>query len=283
VKVVDTITRMRILAKSIKKEGKTIGFVPTMGYLHEGHLSLARAAKKDADVAVMSIFVNPVQFGPKEDFAKYPRDLKRDKNLAASAGIDIIFIPAVNDMYPAGYSTYINVEGLAGTLCGSVRPGHFRGVTTVVAKLFGIVSPDIAYFGQKDAQQAIIVKKMADDLSTGIEIKMMPIIREPDGLAMSSRNIYLSARERDDASILHKALKKAEEMISAGERAPGKVTTQMRRIIEKAASAKIEYISTVDASLLNEVKTIRGDILIAAAVFIGKTRLIDNIIIKGIK
>ena len=216
-KVVDTITRISTLVKIFKKEGRSISLVPTMGCLHEGHLSLVRAARKHTDVVIMSIFVNPLQFGPKEDFEKYPRDLKRDEELARSAGADIIFNPSAKDIYPAGYSTYVNVEGLTRTLCGSSRAEHFKGVTTVVAKLFEIVRPDIAYFGQKDAQQAIVIKKMAADLNMGIEIKMMPIIREPDGLAMSSRNVYLSSDERRDALVLHDALKRAEAMIKSGE------------------------------------------------------------------
>lgn len=282
-KVVDTIPRMSTLVKIFKKEGKSISLVPTMGYLHEGHLSLVRAAKKHTDVVIMSIFVNPIQFGPKEDFEKYPRDLKRDEQLATSAGADIIFSPPVKDMYPAGYSTYVNVEGLTDTLCGSSRPGHFKGVTTVVAKLFEIVRPDIAYFGQKDAQQAIVVKKMAHDLNMAVEIKIMPIVREPDGLAMSSRNVHLSADERKDALVLREALKKAEDAVEAGERDPKKVIKMMQESIKKAPSAKIDYISIVDAHNLKEMKAISGEALVALAVFIGKTRLIDNIILKGVK
>ena len=282
-KVVDTIPRMSTLVKIFKKEGKSISLVPTMGYLHEGHLSLVRAARKHTDVVIMSIFVNPIQFGPKEDFEKYPRDLKRDEQLATSAGADIIFNPSVKDIYPAGYSTYVNVENLTDTLCGSSRPGHFKGVTTVVAKLFEIVRPDIAYFGQKDAQQAIIIKKMADDLNMGIEIKIMPIIREPDGLAMSSRNVHLSEEERKDALVLRGALKRAEEAIGAGERDPKKVIKIMQELMKKVPSAKIDYISIVDTRSLKEMKTMSGEVLVALAVFIGRTRLIDNIILKGIK
>ena len=281
-KVVDTITRMSTLVKMYKKEGRSISLVPTMGYLHEGHLSLVRAARKHTDVVVMSIFVNPIQFGPKEDLEKYPRDLKRDEELATAAGADIIFSPAVKDMYPAGYSTYVNVEGLTGVLCGASRAGHFRGVATVVNKLFEIVRPDIAYFGQKDAQQAVVIKRMADDLNMAIEIRVMPVVREPDGLAMSSRNIYLSADERKDALVLYGSLKKAEDLILSGERDAGKIMRLTRELINTVASAKIDYVSIVDASDLKEVATIAGDVLIAVAVFIGKTRLIDNIIMKGI-
>ena len=280
-KVVDTISRMSTLVKILKKEGKSIGLVPTMGYLHEGHLSLSRGAKKHTDVVVMSIFVNPLQFGPKEDFQKYPRDLKRDEALAASAGVDVIFTPSADEMYPAGYSTYVNVEGMTDTLCGATRPGHFKGVTTVVAKLFEIVRPDIAYFGQKDAQQAMIVKKMAADLNMGLEVKVMPIVRESDGLAMSSRNVYLSVSERKDALVLNAALKKADEMIKSGERNPKKIIRAMEEMIEGVECARVDYISAVDAATMKEVKAISGETLIALAIFIGKTRLIDNIVVKG--
>ncbi len=282
-KVVDTIPRMSTLVKIFKKEGKSIGLVPTMGSLHEGHLSLARAAKKHTDVVVMSIFVNPLQFGPKEDFEKYPRDLKRDEDLATLAGVDILFSPSVHDIYPAGYSTYVNVEGLADALCGSSRPGHFKGVTTVVTKLFEIVRPKIAYFGQKDAQQAIIIKKMAGDLNMGVEIKIMPIIRSPDGLAMSSRNVYLSEAERQDALVLRESLKKAEDMIKAGERDSKKVIKAMQELIRPVPTAKIDYLSIVDTATLKDIRTISQEVLIAVAVFIGKTRLIDNMIVKGVK
>ena len=280
-KVVDTIKRMSTLVKMYKKEGKSISLVPTMGYLHEGHLSLVRAARKHTDVVVMSIFVNPMQFGPKEDFEKYPRDLKRDEQLATSAGADVIFHPSVKDMYPEGYSTYLSVEGLTDNLCGASRTGHFKGVTTVVAKLFEIVRPDLAYFGQKDAQQAIVIKKMADDLNMGIEIKIMPIIRESDGLAMSSRNVYLSTDERRDALVLHESLKKAEDVVRSGERDAKKIIKMMQESIKAAPSAKIDYVSIVDIENLKDMKTISGDVLIAVAVFIGKTRLIDNVIMKG--
>jgi pantoate--beta-alanine ligase len=282
-KVVDTISRMSTLVKIFKKEGKSISLIPTMGYLHEGHLSLARAAKKHTDVTIMSIFVNPLQFGPKEDFEKYPRDIKRDEELAANAGVDIVFSPSVKDMYPAGYSTYVDVEDLTEMLCGASRPEHFKGVTTVVAKLFQIVRPDIAYFGQKDAQQAIVIKKMAEDLNMGIEVKIMPIIRESDGLAMSSRNIYLSTDERKDAIVLNQALKKAEALIKSGERDPKKIVKIMEEMIGAVPAVKIDYAAMVDTKDLKKVKTISGEVLIALAAFIGKTRLIDNVIVKGVK
>ncbi|MFA6320831.1 MAG: pantoate--beta-alanine ligase [Candidatus Omnitrophota bacterium] len=282
-KVVDTIPRMSTLVKIFKKEGKSISLIPTMGYLHEGHLSLARAARKHTDVVIMSIFVNPIQFGPKEDLEKYPRDMKRDEQLATSAGVDVIFHPSAGDMYPEGYSTYVDVAGLTEKLCGASRPGHFKGVTTVVAKLFHITRPDIAYFGQKDAQQAIVMKKMVEDLNMGVEIKIMPIVRENDGLAMSSRNIYLSATERKDALVLYEALKKAECLIKSGERDAGKVVKMMEDMISSVPGMRIDYISAVDTKNLEKIKIITGETLIALAVFASKTRLIDNIIVKGMK
>jgi len=280
VKTVNTIARMSTLVKMLKKEGKTIGFVPTMGYLHDGHLSLVKAAKKHTDVVVMSVFVNPAQFGPNEDFDKYPRDSKRDEAMAAQAGVDVIFCPQASEMYPEGYSTYVIVEGLSRVMCGASRPEHFRGVTTVVAKLFGIVKPDIAYFGQKDAQQAAIIKKMASDLNMDTEIKMMPIVREPDGLAMSSRNLYLSDAQKRNASILYQALKRAESLVSAGERKVFVIKEDMKKMIVQKPAAKIDYVAIVNPSDLKELEIITKDALVALAVNFGKTRLIDNIIIK---
>jgi len=278
--IIDNISKMSTLARVIKKDGKTIGLVPTMGYLHEGHLSLVRTAKKHTDVVVMSIFVNPIQFAPGEDFEKYPRDLKRDEALARDAGVDIIFCPSEDQMYPPGHSTYINVEGLTDSLCGASRPGHFRGVTTVVAKLFGIVKPDMAYFGQKDAQQAIVIKKMVDDLNMDIDLKILPTVREKDGLAMSSRNSNLSEEERGDAAILYGALKRAESLISGGETDPKKIVKAMKDMINEKKCAKIDYISIVDTEILKPVNAISGEALVALAVFMGKTRLIDNIIVN---
>jgi pantoate--beta-alanine ligase len=279
-KIVETISRMSTLVKIAKKEGKTIGFVPTMGYLHEGHLSLARAAKKHTDVVVMSIFVNPLQFGPNEDLSKYPRDFKRDEEMARLAGVDILFYPSEKEMYPEGYSTYVEVKGLSETLCGLSRPGHFKGVATIVAKLFGIVRPDIAYFGQKDAQQVAVIRKMASDLNMAIEIMAMPIVREKDGLAMSSRNSYLSESERKDASVLHQSLLKAESMIRSGEKDSKKLIRTVESMIRQKPSARIDYIAVVNEKDFKDMDTITGNSLVALAVFIGKTRLIDNIIVR---
>jgi pantoate--beta-alanine ligase len=272
---------MSTLARMLKKEGKSIGFVPTMGCLHEGHLSLVRAAKKHTDVVVMSIFVNPLQFGPKEDFERYPRDFKHDERLASDAGVDVIFYPSVKEMYPEGYATYVNVERLTDGLCGASRPGHFRGVATVVAKLLGIVRPDVAYFGQKDAQQAAVIKKMAQDLNMGVEIKVVPIVREKDGLAMSSRNVFLSEAERRDALVLHQSLKRAESLVADGERDAGRIIRMMRDMFAERPSVKLEYVSIVDPKELSCLDTISKEALIAVAARVGKTRLIDNIVVNA--
>lgn len=278
-KTIENITRMSTFAKMIKKEGKSIGFVPTMGYLHEGHLSLVKAAKKHTDIVIMSIFVNPIQFGPKEDFERYPRDLKHDEEMAREAGVDVIFSPSLKDMYPEGYATYVTVEKLTDSLCGESRPGHFRGVATVVTKLFNIVKPDVAYFGQKDMQQVMVIKKMVSDLNMGIEIKMMPVFREKDGLAMSSRNTYLSNADRRDAAVIYHAIRNAEMLIKNGERDAGKVIKSVEDMIRTRQSARIEYIKLVDTRQLKDVKTITGEIALAVAVFFSGTRLIDNTII----
>lgn len=280
-KTIDSISRMSTFVKMMKKEGKSIGFVPTMGYLHDGHMSLVKVAKKHTDVVVMSIFINPLQFGPKEDFEKYPRDLRHDEELAREAGVDVIFYPSLKDMYPEGYATYVTVEKLTDTLCGESRPGHFKGVATVVTKLFNIVKPNVAYFGQKDMQQALIMKKMVADLNMDVDVKIMPIMREKDGLAMSSRNMYLSEAERKDAIILYQSLKLAENMAKQGERDARKILKAMEDMIKQKPAAKIDYIKAVDTKELRDAKHVSGEVMIALAVFFGHTRLIDNIIIAG--
>jgi pantoate--beta-alanine ligase len=279
-KIITKIRSLREAIRKIKLERKTIGFVPTMGALHNGHLSIIRKARKENDLVVVSIFVNPVQFGPKEDYLKYPRNLKKDAGLCKREGVDIIFYPDVKEMYPAGYKTYVVVEDLGNVLCGRFRPGHFRGVATVVTKLFNIVLPDIAYFGQKDAQQAIIIKRMVYDLNIPVKIKVMPIIRERDGLAMSSRNIYLNEKERKDALCLYQAINKARELINQGKTESQKIINKMGDIIKSKRNAKIDYISIVDLENLRPVKRIQNRVLVALAVWFGKTRLIDNIILK---
>ena len=268
--------------KPRRRGGRSVGFVPTMGYLHEGHLSLMREARRSNDLVVTSIFVNPTQFGPKEDYKRYPRNLRRDERLAKSVGVDVIFYPSVKEMYPDGYRSTVEVTDITERLCGGSRPGHFKGVTTVVAKLFNIVQPDAAYFGQKDAQQAIVIKKMVEDLNMNLKIKVMPIIREPDGLAMSSRNRYLSKSQRRDALALYGSLNLAKSLIKTGVRDARTIKDRMRRLISAKESTRIDYISVVDIENLEGLKKIEKNTLIALAVWVGKTRLIDNIVV-GVK
>ena len=265
---------------SLKTKGKTIGFVPTMGYLHDGHLSLIKKARQENDVVVISIFVNTLQFGPREDYRSYPRDFKRDKALAKDAGVDVIFNPDVRSMYTRNHSTFVNVEKISENLCGRFRPRHFRGVATIVAKLFNIVPANTAYFGQKDAQQAFIIMKMVRDLNMPVRIKMLPIVREKDGLAMSSRNAYLDSNQRREAPVLYKSICLAKEMIKKDERDSKKIIKKMKHLILKESSAIIQYISIVDIERLKDVKKVKGKILIVLAAYFGKTRLIDNAIIS---
>ncbi len=271
---------MQKICGGLKREGKIIGFVPTMGYLHKGHLSLIKIAKRKSDVVVVSIFVNPTQFGPKEDFAQYPRDFKRDRLLLEKEGCDFIFAPRIKDMYPEGYLTYVNVDKITHKLEGAIRPGHFQGVTTIVAKLFNIVQPDIAVFGQKDAQQAVVLKKMVDDLNYGVKMIIAQTVRERDGLALSSRNVYLSKEERKQAKVLYQTLRLAKEMISKGERSVSKIVSKMNKLIDKQPLAEIDYIAITDADSLELLNRLKAEILISLAVRFGKTRLIDNIKIK---
>ncbi len=280
-KVIRDIKQMSLISSKIKRRGGTIGLVPTMGALHEGHLSLIRQARKENDTVTVSIFVNPSQWAPKEDFKRYPRPLKKDIALCRKAGVDFLFYPEAKEIYPHGFKTYVTVDELSSVICGRSRPGPFRGVTTVVAKLFNIMQPDIAYFGQKDAQQAIIIKRMAEDLNFTIQIKVMPTAREKDGLAMSSRNIYLNKQERKDALALGRALKLAKGLVGKGVKDTGRIISGMRQIITSKKSTKIDYISVVDLNELRPVKKVSGSSLVALAVFVGKTRLIDNAIIKN--
>jgi len=279
-RIITSITEMQQQADRFRQEGKSIGLVPTMGYLHEGHLSLIREAKKRSNVVVMSIYVNPIQFSPNEDLEDYPRDFKRDVELAQAAGCDIIFYPDSNQVYPGEYLTYVNVEEITGVLCGISRPTHFRGVTTIVAKLFNIVKPHLAVFGQKDAQQALVIKRMVADLNFDIKIIMAPIVRERDGLAMSSRNTYLSQGQRNQAAALSQALFEAKEKIVEGERNAAILKKLISSRLENLSDGEIDYIEIVETTLLSPVQTLAGEILVALAVKIGKTRLIDNIIIE---
>jgi len=269
---------MQSLSNDLRMKGKRIGVVPTMGYLHEGHLSLIRIARRHADVVVTTIFVNPTQFGTNEDFSRYPRDLERDKRLASSAGTDFLFVPETQEIYPRTYFTYVNVEELTAVLEGKSRPTHFRGVTTIVTKLFNITKPHVAVFGQKDAQQVAVIKQMVTDLHFDIEIVVAPIIREQDGLAMSSRNVYLSSTERADSAVLSQSLQRAQELIEQGERNSSVLMTEISNMILRKPSAQIDYISIADAITLREC-TVLGTgmkILILLAVRFGATRLIDN-------
>lgn len=278
--LVKTIKEVRNIIKQNKLREKTVGLVPTMGYLHEGHLSLIRKAKQDNDFVIVSIFVNPIQFGPNEDFEDYPRDLDRDYKLAIEAGADLIFNPSVEEMYPQEIKTFVEVQDLTENLCGLSRPGHFRGVTTVVAKLFNIVQPDKAYFGQKDAQQVSVISKMVQDLNFDLEIVPCPIVRENDGLAMSSRNVYLKAMERKSALLLSQSLFQAQELINKGERNAKNIKDFITATLQKDEKCDIDYVKIVNFDTLKDIEILEGNVLVALAVKIGKTRLIDNIIME---
>jgi len=271
---------MRAEVAEIRRRKERIGFVPTMGYFHEGHLTLMDVARQRSDCVVVSLFVNPTQFGPHEDLARYPRDFDRDEALSRSRHVDVLFYPNQAEMYPAPYFTYVSTERITTVLCGVTRPTHFRGVTTIVAKLFNIVQPDIAVFGQKDAQQAFVIRRMVENLNMGIDIKVLPTIREKDGLAISSRNVFLSKEERREATALYVSLKKAESAVRGGEREPRAVIAAIEEVIRECPSAEIDYISIVDTQSLKDVTVIAGEVLIALAVTIGHTRLIDNTIMK---
>jgi pantoate--beta-alanine ligase len=278
-KVAKTIKSVRNLVKAARSKGKKIGFVPTMGALHIGHISLIEAAAKKCDFVVVSIFVNPTQFGPGEDFEKYPRPLKADLEICRKAGVDVVFAPSPQQMYPGENLTWVNVEKLTEQLCGQFRPGHFSGVTTVCAKLFNIVAPDIAFFGQKDAQQAIVIKRMVADLNMPLKIVVCPTVRQADGLAVSSRNQYLTRQQKKNAPLIYKSLQKCQKLIEDGVIDSKTIINQMRKILQQAPSIKIEYISIVDADTLQELEKIDGRVLVAVAVKIGSTRLIDNILL----
>ncbi|MCI6497809.1 pantoate--beta-alanine ligase [Lachnospiraceae bacterium HCP1S3_C3] len=277
-KIAGTVAEVREQVKQWRKEGLTVGLVPTMGFLHEGHKSLIDRAVKENDRVVVSVFVNPTQFGPNEDFESYPRDMDKDSALCEAAGASLIFHPEPSEMYLDGYSTFVDMSTLTGGLCGKTRPIHFRGVCTVVSKLFNIVTPDRAYFGQKDAQQLAVIRHMVRDLNFGIEIVGCPIIREEDGLAKSSRNTYLNAEERAAATILSKALKEGKAALESGERDAAKVKQIVTDKINSEKLSKIDYVEIVDWNNLEPVEKVMDDVLCAVAVYIGKTRLIDNFI-----
>jgi pantoate--beta-alanine ligase len=271
---------MKEMAREARSRGKKIGFVPTMGYLHEGHLTLVRKAKELSDLVVVSLFVNPRQFGPKEDLERYPRDLARDTDLCAEEGVDVLFHPETSEMYPKAFRTFVEVEDLSRVMCGRARPGHFRGVTTVVLKLFHMVRPHYAFFGQKDAQQLIVIKRMVRDLDLDVEVVGCPTVRDEDGLAMSSRNRYLSAAEREAATVVHRALEAGKQAILEGERDGEAVDAVIRKTIETEPTARPDYVSVTDTVNLEPLGVLEGEVLIAAAVYIGNARLIDNIQLK---
>jgi pantoate--beta-alanine ligase len=276
VKIVKTIADFRKLRQKL---AEPLGFVPTMGYLHEGHLELVRQARAENPSVAVSIFVNPTQFGPKEDFARYPRDPERDLALLEKEGTDVVFMPAAEEMYPPNFNSWVEVGKITEKLEGAARPGHFRGVATVVAKLFNIVQADRAYFGQKDAQQLLVIKKMAKDLDMGVEVIAVPTVREPDGLAMSSRNTYLNAEERKQAGVLYQSLKLAQKLYADGERNAKAIREQMTALIKQQPLADIEYISIADCETLDELDELKPPALISMAVRFGKTRLIDNVVV----
>jgi pantoate--beta-alanine ligase len=278
-KICHTITEMRAASRAARSDGKTVGLVPTMGALHEGHLSLVRAARAQCDRVVVSIFVNPLQFGPNEDLAKYPRDFDRDSELLKQEGVDLIFAPSVEEMYPPGGVTYVTVEGLSDKLCGASRPGHFRGVATVVAKLFHVVEPDRAFFGQKDAAQSTIIRRMVRDLNMPVQIVVCPIVREADGLAMSSRNAYLDAQQRKSALVLYRSLRAVEEAFNNGEREVATLVETGKRVLADDPSVRLDYFEIVDPEMLDPITDITRKALVAVAAFVGNTRLIDNIVL----
>lgn len=279
--IVEYPRRMQELAARLRREGKRIGLVPTMGALHEGHLSLMRRCRSENDTSVMSLFVNPLQFDQKGDLRAYPRDLEGDLRKAESAGMDLVFAPAEQAMYPGGFQTHVNVEELAQRWEGASRPGHFRGVATVVTKLLNAVKPHRAYFGQKDYQQALLIKRMVEDLNLDVEIVVMPIVRDPDGLALSSRNVNLSAEERTAALTLHRSLVFAEERVRAGEHDAKAIVEGVRRIIEREPLARVDYVACCDPQTLEPLDRIEGTVLFALAAWVGKTRLIDNALVTG--
>jgi len=276
---IEKVEEMRAICLGLRQAGKAIGLVPTMGAYHEGHLSLIRESRKRDEVVIVSLFVNPIQFGPSEDYRGYPRDLEGDKAKASSLGVDYLFVPSPEAIYPKGFSTYVLVEGLSDKLCGASRPGHFRGVTTVVAKLFHLTMPNRAYFGQKDAQQAMIIGRMVADLNWDIELVILPIVREADGLAMSSRNAYLSGQERQEAAVLFCALRWAEEAIRKGDREAQRIREGMSRMIASMPTARIDYVALVDAESLEGIEKVEGKVLLALAVRFGEARLIDNLVV----
>ncbi|MDQ1729706.1 MAG: pantoate--beta-alanine ligase [Pyrinomonadaceae bacterium] len=283
--IINRRQRMGSVARKIRRDqDRTIGLVPTMGALHEGHLSLVREARRMCDVVVVSVFVNPTQFGPSEDYEHYPRDLTKDTALLTDYNVDYIFAPAAEEIYPKDFCTYVNVGGLSKPLEGATRPGHFRGVATVVAILLNTVRPDFAFFGQKDAQQSVVIKRMVRDLAFETEIVVLPTVREDSGLAISSRNLYLNAEEQESAAVIHRGLKQAKELYKKGERHAAKIEEIVRTTIESEPRARVDYVSVVDAESLERLEKLdERPLLIAVAAYVGKTRLIDNVLLNKVK
>ena len=283
--IINRRQRMSSVARKTRREqDRTIGLVPTMGALHEGHLSLVREARRMCDVVVVSVFVNPTQFGPGEDFERYPRNLTKDTALLTDYNVDYIFAPPVEEIYPKGFSTYVNVDGISEQLEGASRPGHFRGVATVVTVLLNVVRPDFAFFGQKDAQQALVIRRLVKDLAFDTEVIVLPTVREDSGLAISSRNLYLSQEEQEAAPVIHRALAKAKEVYKEGERSAGRLVDLIRTTIESEPRARVDYVSITDAETLERLdKLDERPILIAVAAYVGKTRLIDNTMLNSVK
>jgi pantoate--beta-alanine ligase len=279
--ILTSAAEVTAISKEARRAGKSIGFVPTMGALHQGHLSLVRSARAQADVVIASVFVNPTQFGPNEDFSKYPRDAEKDSAMLAAEKTDYLFLPSVEEMYPPGGTTWVNVEGLSEKLDGHSRPGHFRGVTTVVAKLFNIVQPDFAFFGQKDAAQVAIVNKMVRDLNFDVRIVVCPIIREADGLAMSSRNAYLNPEQRKQALVLYRALMRVQTLADRGESNSARLRIAGQQVMAEESAVELDYFEIVDRDTLDPVADISGGALVAVAAYVGSTRLIDNIVLTG--
>jgi len=278
--IISTMREMSRISDELRSSGKTIVLVPTMGYFHEGHLSLMREGRRRGDVLVVSLFVNPTQFGEGEDYQIYPRDFSRDKALVEGIGVDILFVPTVEQMYPEGYQTFVETERITKPMEGQFRPSHFRGVTTVVAKLFNIVKPHIAIFGEKDFQQLAVIRRMVEDLNMGVEIIGMPIVRERDGLAMSSRNQYLTSDQREAALSLTRSLQEASQLFRSGERNAGRIIDAVERVIEPERDVTIEYVEIRDAKTLEEIEMIEGQAVIALAIKVGKVRLIDNLVFR---
>jgi pantoate--beta-alanine ligase len=277
--MIDAISGIQAYVAACRKAGKRVGFVPTMGAFHQGHLTLMREARRNNGAVIVSIFVNPIQFTAGEDFDRYPRRLEQDTKMAESEGVDVIFSPSVAEMYPKGFDTFVDQDDLPAKLCGEFRVGHFRGVMTIVTKLFNIVKPDIAYFGQKDYQQSLIIRRTVTDLNLDVDVKVLPTVREEDGVAMSSRNAYLGPKQRKDAGCLIQALRRAETLVNGGESSAVKVSAEMKKLIRKVKGTRVEYIAIVNSDTLEPVKEIKGKTLIALALRIGKARLIDNIIV----